>query len=414
MVGRPRLAIGTYGTIQTTEMARGRFRALTRFRDWDGQTRQVVATAESRNAAVTALKLELQARMRHAGTQGSLTPDSKFADLADAWLDDLRLDVDRAESTKETYERQLRSSVLPFFADFAVREITVGRIERYLKQQRQRSFSMAKHSKTTLSMVLAFGVRQGLLERNPVKETSQLKKPKRVPKALTADELAAIRTAAREFGTGPNWYGPRPDGQVRDLIEVMLGTATRIGEALALRKCDIDVTADPPRVEICGTIIHRTGVPVYRQAHPKTKESNRLVAVPAFAAEVLRRKLAALPLDAEPEHLLFFSKNGTPLMPANVRRQFRKILELAGLADEGISPHAFRRTGATAIAHELGLQAAADVLGHTSTAVTKEHYAEPDRRVTSAPAKALQRLAPESPAPADGAEDFDWDSWDSE
>ncbi|GAA1812381.1 hypothetical protein GCM10009749_21990 [Agromyces neolithicus] len=32
-------------------------------------------------------------------------------------------------------------------------------------------------------------------------------------------------------------------------------------------------------------------------------------------------------------------------LPANVRRQFRKILELAGLADAGISPHAFRRTG---------------------------------------------------------------------
>ncbi|GAA1812377.1 hypothetical protein [Agromyces neolithicus] len=41
MAGRPRLAIGTYGSIQTTESARGRFRALTRFRDWDGQTRQV-------------------------------------------------------------------------------------------------------------------------------------------------------------------------------------------------------------------------------------------------------------------------------------------------------------------------------------------------------------------------------------
>ncbi|RXZ71216.1 tyrosine-type recombinase/integrase [Agromyces albus] len=412
MAGRPRLAIGTYGSIQTTELARGRFRALTRFRDWDGQTRQVGATGESRNAAITALKLDLQERMRHAGTQGSLTPDSKFTDLADAWLDDLRLDVDRAESTKETYERQLRGSVLPFFADFAVREITVGRIERYLKQQRLRSFSMAKHSKTTLSMVLAFGVRQGLLERNPVKETSQLKKPKRVPKALTSEELAAIRTAAREFGTDPHWLGPRPDGQVRDLIEVMLGTATRIGEALALRKCDVDVTAEPPRVEICGTIIQRSGVPVYRQEHPKTKESNRLVPVPAFAAEVLRRRLALLPADAEPEHLLFFSKNDTPLIPANVRRQFRKILGLAGLADAGISPHAFRRTGATAIAHELGLQAAADMLGHTSTAVTKEHYAEPDRTVTSKPAEVLQRLAPEPPAPHDGVDSISWDDWE--
>ena len=40
--------------------------------------------------------------------------------------------------------------------------------------------------------------------------------------------------------------GPRSDGQVRDIIEVMLGTATRIGEALALQQCDVDMGADPP------------------------------------------------------------------------------------------------------------------------------------------------------------------------
>src|SRR3712207_7044162 len=44
-----------------------------------------------------------------------------------------------------------------------------------------------------------------------------------------------------------------------------------------------------------------------------------------------------------------------------------------------ITPHAFRRTGATLLATELGIQIAADVLGHTSTATTKAHYAEPDR-----------------------------------
>ena len=60
-----------------------------------------------------------------------------------------------------------------------------------------------------------------------------------------------------------------------------------------------------------------------------------------------------------------------------------------------ISPHAFRRTGATLLAHELGIQAAADQLGHTSTSTTKEHYAEPDRRVSPLPAQVLQRLAPD-------------------
>ncbi|WP_442784415.1 hypothetical protein [Cryobacterium sp. CAN_C3] len=62
----------------------------------------------------------------------------------------------------------------------------------------------------------------------------------------------------------------------------------------------------------------------------------------------------------------------------------------------GSPPHAFRRTGATLLANELGLQAAADVLGHTSTSTTKAHYAEPDRAVKSEPATVLQWLAPPS------------------
>ncbi|TFD68179.1 hypothetical protein E3T50_13430 [Cryobacterium gelidum] len=46
-----------------------------------------------------------------------------------------------------------------------------------------------------------------------------------------------------------------------------------------------------------------------------------------------------------------------------------------------ITPHSFRRTGATLLANELGMQAAADMHGHTSTSTTKAHYAEPDRTV---------------------------------
>lgn len=94
----------------------------------------------------------------------------------------------------------------------------------------------------------------------------------------------------------------------------MLGTATRIGETLALRRCDVDMAADPPRVHISGTVIVRKGVGVYRQEHPKTHESNRIVAVPAFAAEVIRHRLALIPGDAA-DQLLFFTRNGTPLGP---------------------------------------------------------------------------------------------------
>lgn len=394
MAGRPRLPIGTFGEITATQVAAGRYRAATRFRDWDGQTRQVTASGSSANAAKNALKKVLAGRMRVGGAGDGLTPDSPFSDLADAWLDDLRVDPSRSDGTKEVYERELTSLVLPTFQHFTIREVTVGRVEHFLKTQHAKSYARAKHSRTILSMILAFAVRREIIARNPVKETSRLKKPKRVPKALTADQIRAIRVAARDWRTEPGRLGPRPDGQVRDVIELMLGSLTRIGETLALRKCDVDMTVEPPTVHVCGTIVVRKGAGVLRQSKPKTDESNRVVAIPAFAAAVVRRRLALIPAD-DPEHLLFYTRKGTPLAPHNVRRSFREILKRAGLQGLEISPHAFRRTGATLLTNELGIETAADVLGHSSTKTTKDHYAEPDRSVNPIPAAVLERLAPE-------------------
>ena len=126
MAGRPRLPIGTFGEITTREVAPGRYRAASRFRDEDGQTRQIVATGASRNAAKIALKQRLSERQRSGDVSDSLTPDSPFPDLAAAWLDDVQQDSERSEGTKEVYERALRSLITPAFQHNTVREITVG------------------------------------------------------------------------------------------------------------------------------------------------------------------------------------------------------------------------------------------------------------------------------------------------
>jgi hypothetical protein len=69
----------------------------------------------------------------HAGdTIDSVTAGSPFSLLDEAWLADLRMDVDRADSTKELYERELRTLVLPTFEHFTLREVTVGRTEHFL------------------------------------------------------------------------------------------------------------------------------------------------------------------------------------------------------------------------------------------------------------------------------------------
>ena len=59
---RPRLPIGTFGEITTRRIAQGRVEARTRYRDWDGKTRIVQATADTERAAERASKVQLSER----------------------------------------------------------------------------------------------------------------------------------------------------------------------------------------------------------------------------------------------------------------------------------------------------------------------------------------------------------------
>ena len=99
-----------------------------------------------------------------------------------------------------------------------------------------------------------------------------------------------IKAGEQSRGTS----GPNPDGQLGQIVEVMLGTSARIGEVLAIRRRDLDLTSTPATLRICGTVISERGVGTYRQEHPKTDRSNRVIALPSFTAAALRRRMATV------------------------------------------------------------------------------------------------------------------------
>jgi integrase len=330
------------------------------------------------------------------GSTRVLTAQSSFADLTEVWLADL--DIQRlAEGTKKNYRDQVRLHVLPAFEHFSLAEITTGRVEWFLKSQAAISSSRARQSRTLLNLLFGFALRHDAVPRNPVAGTSPLRHPKSLPKALTLEQIAAIRVAAANWRNEPGLPGPKPDGQVRDIVEVLLGTAMRTGEVLALRPCDIDDRPTGMVVAVTGTVVQRKGKGAIRQDRPKSVASIRWISVPEFAAEVLRRRAAGV----DQSRTIFANRQGGPLSPYNVRRTFRDFLVVAGLADSGISLRWFRRTGATVIARGMGSDAAAAFLGHSSTAITEGHYIERDPTVDRAPAAHLERTL--RPARPDGA-----------
>ncbi|TIC88245.1 site-specific integrase [Nocardioides sp. GY 10113] len=392
--GRPRTPIGIHGTINTRRTG-DRVVAEARVRDLDGRLRQVRATGATAAAARTRLLERIRERPQ-LPSGGVLRPTSPFPVLADLWLADLEL-RDLADNTKEGYRSTLRLHVRPAFEHYTLAEVTTGRVEWFLTRLTKVSPSTARQSRTLLNMLFGYALRHDAIGRNPVEGTSQLRQSKATPRALTLAQIAAIRDAAARWRTEPGLPGPKPDGQVRDIIEVLLGTAMRPGEVLALRPCDLTDGPGGMVAAVTGTVVQGKGAGAHRQGRPKTDASIRRIPVPEFAAEVLRRRLAPLG-PGEQERTIFANRTGGPLSPHNVRRTFREFLGLAGLADSGISLRWYRRTGATVIARGMGTDAAATFLGHTSTVITEGHYIERDRTIDTTPAAHLERtLRPVAP-----------------
>ena len=389
---RPRTPIGTFGEIYHEKAPGGRFRAFARFRDHDGVLRRVQTTAATQQAAARKLKELLAERAEQTVGKWELTGSSSFRHLVHVWLDDLDLVGELAPSTRALYERNMRQLVMPAFENYTLREITVRKVDQFIKTlAATKSYSTAKQARTVLSLAFGLAVRYDAIVRNPVRDTVRLHKPPSQAKALTVAEINLVRNAARSWRRGTGLSGPPPDGQLEQIIEVMLGTSARIGEVLALRKCDVNVTVSPATVRICGTIVSPKGKPTHRQHHPKTQKSTRTVSVPSFVAEVLRQRLVVI-AEEDVEHLIFFSRNHTPLTTNNIRRRLRAVLE--GVEVEGVTPHSFRRTVATFLDRASGADLAAEMLGHTSAKITKEHYIEPAEMVNPVTAEILESLAP--------------------
>ncbi|MFC5995368.1 tyrosine-type recombinase/integrase [Pseudonocardia hispaniensis] len=291
----------------------------------------------------------------------------------------------------------MRQLVLPVFEHDALREITVGRVDRFLKALAAgKSYSTAKQAKTVLSLAFGLAVRYDALRENPVRDTAKLHKPPSQAKALTIEDIEVIRQAAR------NGVGRRASPVHRRTVSWSRSSRCCSARRLASARCSrsgsamSDVTVSPATVRICGTIVSPKGKPTHRQHHPKTQKSTRTVSVPPFVAEVPCQRLVLI-AEEDSEHLIFFSRNHTPLTTDNIRRRLRAVLEDVEI--EGVTPHSFRRTVATFLDRASGPDLAAEMLGHSSTKITKEHYIQPDERVDPVTADILEALAPRREVP---------------
>ena len=157
----------------------------------------------------------------------------------------------------------------------------------------------------------------------------------------------------------------------------------RQGECLALHWDDLDLTSNPAKLSIRGSLSRVTGKGLVIDS-PKTKSSFRTIPLTdelVAALKVHKRLQAQAKLLAGPawreRGLVFSSSEGTPIDPANDRKKWKSLLKDVGVPYRKL--HSARHTTATLMfGNGVPLLTVSKVLGHSSINTTAEFYAHVD------------------------------------
>lgn len=182
-----------------------------------------------------------------------------------------------AGTTREAYEWQMKAVILPVLGDYDISRITHADIQRLLSQQTR---GVAQKTRTTLSSVLSWAVKRGILAENVMRRANfELPKPEQAPD-YDSDPFAAIE-GSREI------WSVQTVLRCLDLIRGLpleaawlacVGAGLRVEEALALRKVDVRRALVGGR-PITQVAVHAAATKAEARKGTKTAGSVRIVSL---------------------------------------------------------------------------------------------------------------------------------------
>jgi integrase/recombinase XerC len=220
----------------------------------------------------------------------------------------------------------------------------------------------------SLRSFYAFGQREGWIRTNPAKPLRSPRRPRKLPKFLTGDEISRLLAAPR----------PEAAGGLRDraILELMYSAGVRVRELVNLDDADLDLRNATVRVRGKGRR-ERLGIV---GSHARTAVRAWLTARP--------RPQAGLASRSQP---LFTNKFGNRLSVRGVARLLDKHLVVAGLAGRA-SPHTLRHSFATHLLDAgADIRSVQELLGHKSLVTTQIYTHVTTRRLLDAFDKAHPR-----------------------
>ncbi len=278
-----------------------------------------------------------------------------------------------ADGTGE--KNDVLATVGPATVTGAMLKADVNLIRSFLNHINGQQYSAATMARkiATLRSFHRWMDKRGLIETNPMLLIRTPKQSKRLPKAISVDQIERLLSAPDDT----TLLGARD----RAILETLYSTGIRVSELVGINRGDIDEAGE-------ALIVRGKG------------RKERIVPLGSHALASLRHYLGLLDADLrhaglapEPDAPLFVNKHGTRLSTRSVRRKVTKYLMQIGL-DPDISPHTLRHSFATHLLDNgADLRSVQELLGHQSLSTTQVYTHLTTQRMRDAYDKAHPRAA---------------------
>jgi integrase/recombinase XerD len=191
---------------------------------------------------------------------------------------------------------------------------------------------------------------------NPVTDVAQFKVARKLPKALTVDEITRLISSVDN---------PTIPSSLRDvlILELLYGTGARVAELVG-----VDIS------DISSDVLDGQTISILKLRGKGSKE--RLVPLGAFAVKALddylvRCRPALIAKNSQSERALFLNARGTRLTRQSAWSTVLKAAEASGLHGH-VSPHVFRHSYATHLLDGgADIRVVQELLGHASVTTTQ-------------------------------------------
>lgn len=268
-----------------------------------------------------------------------------------------------AGNTVEAYRRDLRryGEHLARRGKTALGEVASRDVAEFLAALRQGdaghpplAASSAGRAVIAVRGLHAFARKQGLTDSDPALEVSPPRPPRRLPKAISVEEVERLLEAAGSIAD--------PDARAlrdRALLEFLYGAGARISEVTGLDIDDLQIDAASPVVRLRGKGGKERVVPVGGYA------------VRALDAYLVRGRPALARHAKRASPAVFLNARGGRLTRQGAWGILRAAWERSGLASE-VSPHTLRHSFATHLLDGgADIRVVQELLGHASVATTQ-------------------------------------------